>query len=58
MGKADNTQRTYLEQLVLFAAWRDRSWEILPSDIGKYRRELKMKGLKPTSMLFLGSTTA
>ena len=38
-GKADNTQRAYRGQLVRFA-----------SDIGKYRRELKLKGLKPTSV--------
>ena len=50
-GKADNTQRTYRGQLVRFAAWCDKSWlEVPPSDIGKYRRELKLKGLKPTSI--------
>jgi integrase/recombinase XerD len=50
-GKADKTQRTYRGQLVRFAAWCDQSWlEVTPSDIGKYRRELKLKGLKPTSM--------
>jgi integrase/recombinase XerD len=50
-GKADNTQRTYRGQLVRFAAWCNKSWlEVTPSDIGKYRRELKLKGLKPTSI--------
>jgi integrase/recombinase XerD len=50
-GKADNTQRTYRGQLVRFATWCDKSWlDVTPSDIGKYRRELKLKGLKPTSI--------
>lgn len=50
-GKADNTQRTYRGQLVRFAAWCPKSWlEVTPSDIGKYRRELKLKGLKVTSV--------
>ena len=50
-GKADNTQRTYRGQLLRFAAWCDQSWlDVTPSDIGKYRRELKLKGLKPTSI--------
>jgi integrase/recombinase XerD len=50
-GKSDNTQRVYRGQLVRFAAWYDRSWlEVTPSDIGKYRRELKRKGLKATSV--------
>jgi integrase/recombinase XerD len=50
-GKADNTQRTYRGQLVRFAAWCDKSWlDVTPSDIGKYRRELKGKGLKATSV--------
>jgi integrase/recombinase XerD len=50
-GKADNTQRMYRGQLVRFAAWCDKSWlDVMPSDIGKYRRELKLKGLKPTSI--------
>lgn len=50
-GKADNTQRTYRGQLIRFAAWCDKSWlDVTPTDIGKYRRELKMKGLKPTSI--------
>lgn len=50
-GKADNTQRTYRGQLVRFAAWCDQSWlDVSPSDIGKYRRDLKLKGLKPTSI--------
>ncbi|MBD2156717.1 hypothetical protein [Leptolyngbya sp. FACHB-16] len=42
----------------IIAAWCDRSREVSLSDIGKYRRELKMKGLSPTSMLFLDSMTA
>lgn len=50
-GKADNTQRTYRGQLVRFATWCDKSWlDVTPSDLGKYRRELKLKGLKPTSI--------
>jgi integrase/recombinase XerD len=50
-GKADNTQRTYRGQLVRFAAWGNKSWlDVTPSDLGKYRRELKLKGLKPTSI--------
>ena len=50
-GKADNTQRTYRGQLIRFAAWCDKPWlDVTPSDIGKYRRELKLKGLKPTSI--------
>lgn len=50
-GKSDNTQRTYRGQLVRFAAWCDKSWlDVTPSDIGKYRRDLKLKGLKPTSI--------
>lgn len=50
-GKADNTQRTYRGQLERFATWCDRSWlDVTPSDIGKYRRELKSKGLKPASV--------
>lgn len=50
-GKADNTQRTYRGQLVRFAAWCDRSWlDVTPSDLGRYRRELKLKGLQPTSV--------
>jgi integrase/recombinase XerD len=50
-GKAENTQRTYRGQLVRFAAWCDQSWlDVTPSDIGKYRWELKLKGLKPTSI--------
>ncbi|KAM3095830.1 site-specific integrase [Phormidesmis sp. 146-12] len=33
-----------------FADWCDKSWlDVSPSDISKYRRELKRKGLKPTS---------
>lgn len=50
-GKSDNTQRVYRGQLVRFAAWCDRSWlDVTPSDIGKYRRELKRRGLKATSV--------
>lgn len=50
-GKAENTQRVYRGQLVRFADWCDKSWlDVTPSDIGKYRRELKSKGLKPTSV--------
>lgn len=50
-GKSDNTQRVYRGQLVRFATWCDKSWlDITPSDIGKYRRELKLKGLKATSV--------
>ncbi|HEY9747221.1 MAG TPA: tyrosine-type recombinase/integrase [Allocoleopsis sp.] len=50
-GKADNTQRVYRGQLVRFAAWCGKSWlDVTPSDIGKYRRELRLKGLKPTSV--------
>lgn len=50
-GKADNMQRTYRGQLVRFAAWCDKSWlDVTPSDSGKYRRALKLRGLKPTSI--------
>lgn len=50
-GKSDNTQRMYRGQLQRFAAWCDKSWlDVTPSDIGKYRRELKHRGLKPTSV--------
>ncbi len=50
-GKSDNTQRVYRGQLVRFVAWCDKSWlDVTPSDIGKYRRELKSKGLKATSV--------
>jgi len=50
-GKAENTQRTYCGQLQRFAAWSGQSWlEVTPSQIGKYRRDLKLKGLKPTSV--------
>jgi integrase/recombinase XerD len=49
--KADNTQRAYRGQLQRFVAWCDKSWtEVTPSDIGKFRRELKGKGLKVTSV--------
>jgi integrase/recombinase XerD len=50
-GKSENTQRTYRGQLVRFAAWCDKSWlDVIPSDLGKYRRALKRKGLKATSI--------
>lgn len=50
-GKAENTQRTYRGQLIRFVGWCDKSWlDVTPSDIGKYRRELKLKGLKPASI--------
>jgi len=50
-GKPDNTQRVYRGQLVRFAAWCDKPWlDVTPSDIDKYRRELKLKGLKATSV--------
>ncbi len=50
-GKSDNTQRMYRGQLQRFAAWCGKSWlDVTPSDIGKYRRELKRKGLKPASV--------
>ncbi|MBD2121601.1 tyrosine-type recombinase/integrase [Trichocoleus sp. FACHB-262] len=50
-SKADNTQRVYRGQLVRFASWCNKSWlDVTPSDIGKYRRELKLKGLKATSI--------
>lgn len=50
-GKAENTQRSYRGQLLRFAAWCDKSWlEVTGSDIGRYRRELKLKGLQPTSI--------
>ncbi|HEY9659859.1 MAG TPA: site-specific integrase [Allocoleopsis sp.] len=50
-GKSDNTQRVYRGQLVRFTAWGDKSWlDVTPSDIGKYRRALKSKGLKATSI--------
>jgi integrase/recombinase XerD len=50
-GKAENTQRTYRGQLRRFAVWFSKSWlDVTPSDIGKYRRELKLKGLKASSV--------
>ncbi|HEY9627317.1 MAG TPA: site-specific integrase [Coleofasciculaceae cyanobacterium] len=50
-GKADNTQRTYRGQLKRFAAWSHKSWlNVSSSDLGKYRRDLKLKGLKPASV--------
>jgi integrase/recombinase XerD len=50
-GKAENTGRTYRGQLLRFSAWCNKSWlDVTPNDIGKYRRELKLKGLKPTSV--------
>ena len=43
-GKADNTQRSYKRQLRNFSSWCNKSWlDVTPSDIGKYRRELKPK---------------
>ena len=51
MGKADNTQRAYKRQLKNFSAWCNKSWlDVIPSDIGKYRRELKQQELKPASI--------
>ncbi|HEY9302067.1 MAG TPA: tyrosine-type recombinase/integrase [Phormidium sp.] len=50
-GKSENTQRTYRGQLIRFVGWCHKSWlDVTPSDIGKYRRELKLKGLKATSV--------
>nr|WP_242036759.1 site-specific integrase [Leptolyngbya sp. FACHB-321] len=50
-GKADNTQSTYWGQLVRFAVWCPKSWlDVTPSGIGKYRRELKLKGLQAISV--------
>lgn len=50
-GKADNTQRSYKRQLQKFSAWCNKSWlDVSPSDIGKYRRELKQQELKPASI--------
>ncbi len=50
-GKADNTQRAYKRQLKNFSAWCNKSWlDVTPSDIGKYRRELKQQELKPASI--------
>lgn len=50
-GKSDNTQRVYEGQLTRFMAWCDKSWlDVTPSHIGQYRRELKLKGLKATSI--------
>lgn len=50
-GKAENTQRVYRGQLQRFAAWCKRSWnDVLPDDIADYRRALKQKGLKVSSV--------
>jgi len=50
-GKADNTQRAYKRQLKNFGSWCNKSWlDVTPSDIGKYRRELKQQELKPASI--------
>ncbi len=50
-GKADNTQRAYKRQLKNFSFWCNKSWlDVTPSDIGKYRRELKQQELKPASI--------
>jgi len=50
-GKAENTQKAYRGQLQRFVAGCDKSWiDVTPSDIGKFRRELKSKGLKVTSV--------
>ena len=50
-GKADNTQRAYKRQLKKFSAWCNKSWlDVTPSDVGKYRRELKQQDLKPASI--------
>ncbi len=50
-GKADNTQRAYKRQLKNFSSWCNKSWlDVTPSDIGKYRRELKLQELKPASI--------
>ncbi|KJH70091.1 tyrosine-type recombinase/integrase [Aliterella atlantica] len=50
-GKADNTQRSYKRQLQKFSTWCNKSWlDVTPSDIGKYRRELKQQELKPASI--------
>jgi integrase/recombinase XerD len=50
-GLADNTQRSYKRQLKKFSCWCNKSWlDVTPSDIGKYRRELKQQELKPASI--------
>jgi integrase/recombinase XerD len=50
-GLANNTQRAYRRQLKAFSAWCNKSWlDVTPSDIGKYRRELKQQELKPASI--------
>lgn len=50
-GKSLNTQRAYRGQLRRFLEWCHKSWmDVTPSDIGKYRQELKQKGLKATSI--------
>jgi integrase/recombinase XerD len=49
--KANNTQRAYRGQLQRFVTWCDKSWtDVTLSDIGKFRRELKGKELKVTSV--------
>ena len=51
MGKAAQTQRYYRGQLHRFAVWVNKAWiEVTPSDLGKYRRVLQCKGLKPASI--------
>ncbi|WP_317111673.1 tyrosine-type recombinase/integrase [Chroococcidiopsis sp. SAG 2025] len=50
-GKAQNTQRSYRQQLKKFARWCNKSWlDVTASDLGKYRIQLKQQGLKPTSI--------
>ncbi len=50
-GKAENTQRSYRRGLKKFSNWCNSSWlDVTPSDIGKYRQQLKQQGLKPTSI--------
>ncbi|WP_199317093.1 tyrosine-type recombinase/integrase [Chroococcidiopsis sp [FACHB-1243]] len=51
MGKAENTQRSYRQQLKKFIRWCNKSWlDVSASDLGKYRVQLKQQGLKPTSI--------
>ncbi|MBE9018767.1 tyrosine-type recombinase/integrase [Chroococcidiopsidales cyanobacterium LEGE 13417] len=50
-GKAENTQRSYRQQLKKFIHWCNKSWlDVTASDLGKYRTQLKQQGLKPTSI--------
>jgi len=50
-GLAQNTQRSYRRQLKKFSCWCNKSWlDVTPSDIGKYRRQLKQQELKPSSI--------